>query len=63
MPALSGHAFILKTPTDSAKAVQDAQPTDGEFDGTAMGFEENEFNPAFDLIETTNKDTNENQTF
>ena len=63
MPGLSGKAFILQTPSDAAKAIQDAVPADGDFDGVELGFEENEFNPEFDLIETTNKNDDENQTF
>ena len=62
MAAQSGFSYILKTPTDAQKAVQDAPPDKADFTQIG-GLQSNDDSPSIDLIETTNKSSAQNQEF
>ena len=61
--SLYGKKFILKTPSDENKAHQDNVPADGDFDGVALGFESHSLNRTVNLIEVTNKDSDDNREY
>ena len=58
----SGNSYLLKTPTDAIKAFQATPPDKTDFSQIG-GLKTNTDSPTVQLIETTNKSSNENQTF
>ena len=61
--SLDGLKFKLLTPSDENKAHQDATPADGDFDGESVGFESNSLARSVNLIEVTNKDSDNNREY